>query len=203
MNPYEVLGVKEDATDQEIKTAYRQKSMEHHPDRGGDEKRFHIVNLAYRVLSDPEKRKLYDDQGVVMDESPDHMKNLINSRLIDIADRWLDLRLQGKKVDLQEFVIGGINQTLVQVEEANDDLKVKIEAIKSILERLTCDSESSIIHKTIEQRMSKYSAGIMQNENECIVLEKLRTIIEKYSYEEEIEIILEEGMNSMFTVGKS
>ena len=56
---YDVLGVLETATDREIKAAYRKQSLQHHPDKGGDERIFKEVSAAYEVLSDGEKRALY------------------------------------------------------------------------------------------------------------------------------------------------
>lgn len=60
---YEVLGVKKDASADEIKKAFRRAAVEHHPDRGGDEAKFKEVNEAYEVLKDADKRKRYDQFG--------------------------------------------------------------------------------------------------------------------------------------------
>ena len=60
-NYYEALGVDKAADAGTIKKAYRNLSMEHHPDKGGDEEIFKEINEAYSVLSNPDKRRDYDN----------------------------------------------------------------------------------------------------------------------------------------------
>src|SRR5947209_12528973 len=60
---YELLGVKKDASADEIKKAFRRAAIDHHPDRGGDEAKFKEINEAYEVLKDADKRKRYDQFG--------------------------------------------------------------------------------------------------------------------------------------------
>jgi molecular chaperone DnaJ len=59
---YGVLGVKENATQEEIKKVYRKLVKENHPDKGGDEEKFKKISTAYDVLGDENKRKQYDQQ---------------------------------------------------------------------------------------------------------------------------------------------
>ena len=58
---YNILGVSKQATADEIKKAYRKLASQHHPDKGGDTKKFQEVEEAYRTLSDPERRAQYDN----------------------------------------------------------------------------------------------------------------------------------------------
>jgi molecular chaperone DnaJ len=64
---YQILGVNRNASDKEIRQAYRRLARKHHPDLNPDDKsaeaRFKEINAAYQVLSDAEKRKKYDQFG--------------------------------------------------------------------------------------------------------------------------------------------
>jgi molecular chaperone DnaJ len=65
---YKILGVSRDATEEEIKRSYRKIAMQYHPDRNPGnkeaEEKFKIASEAYEVLSDPEKREIYDHYGI-------------------------------------------------------------------------------------------------------------------------------------------
>jgi curved DNA-binding protein len=60
MDYYNTLGISKSASEADIKAAYRKMAMKHHPDRGGDEKKFKEVTEAYETLSDPQKKQMID-----------------------------------------------------------------------------------------------------------------------------------------------
>jgi len=66
---YKTLGLEKTATEADIKRAYRKLAHQYHPDKGnGDDKKFKEVSEAYQILSDPEKRKQYDQFGKISDD---------------------------------------------------------------------------------------------------------------------------------------
>lgn len=60
---YDVLGLTKDASEADIKKAYRKLAMKHHPDKGGDPEQFKKIQGAYDILSDPQKRANFDQFG--------------------------------------------------------------------------------------------------------------------------------------------
>ncbi|TIC12958.1 TPR-like protein, partial [Wallemia mellicola] len=66
---YKILSVHKEATEVELKKAFRKQSLVHHPDKGGNEEHFKQINESYSVLSDPQQRHIYDN-GLDLDDGP-------------------------------------------------------------------------------------------------------------------------------------
>lgn len=91
-NLYDILGVPEDASQQEIRKAYKKQASIHHPDKNLDDPeattRFQAIQKAYDILSDPDKRKRYDETGS-MDSAPsirDHAIEVVAKLYLAIAE---------------------------------------------------------------------------------------------------------------------
>jgi curved DNA-binding protein len=78
MDYYSTLGVGKNATDDDIKKAYRKLAMKHHPDRGGDEATFKKISEAYDILSDPQKKQIVDLGGDPKNQSGGGYGNSFN-----------------------------------------------------------------------------------------------------------------------------
>lgn len=79
---YAVLGIESDATPAAIKSAYRKKALEYHPDRNSSPEapaRFREAQEAYDLLSDEEKRKGYDEN---------RRRNLVENPIETAEDIW-------------------------------------------------------------------------------------------------------------------
>eukprot|EP01040_Poterioochromonas_malhamensis_P011773 gene11773-12845_t len=73
-NLYEIFQVTSTATTNEIKKAYMKLALKHHPDKGGDAATFQAISMIHTILSDEDKRKLYDECGLLNpdDDENDH-----------------------------------------------------------------------------------------------------------------------------------
>jgi molecular chaperone DnaJ len=93
---YEVLGVSKEATEKEIKRAYRKKAMQFHPDQNPDDpnaaQKFKEASEAYDVLKDPQKRQRYDQFGHSgLNSGGFHEQDFQNVSFDDIFSRFSDI----------------------------------------------------------------------------------------------------------------
>lgn len=105
---YQILGVNKNASPEEIKTAFRQLAQKYHPDKGGgNAEKFKEINQAYQTLSDPEKRKLYDQYGSAFEQAQSRggFSGFDNFR--DWAS-WAEAMREsgGTRVDFEDFDFG-------------------------------------------------------------------------------------------------
>src|SRR6266478_6641425 len=95
-NLYDILGVKKDATSEEIKDAYRDKAKELHPDaqtENSDNEKMAALNNAYSILSNPEKRKKYDETGQneFQPRTKERFADIVSGVFISIIEQSTDL----------------------------------------------------------------------------------------------------------------
>jgi len=77
---YEIMGLQPNATESDIRKAYRKLALTHHPDRGGDPEQFKELTKAYETLTDPQQRAIYDQVG---DVDPNEMHHPFSGMNMD------------------------------------------------------------------------------------------------------------------------
>lgn len=140
---YEVLGVSKDASQEEIKKAYRMKASKQHPDHGGDAESFKMITLAHSVLSDPAKRSYYDQTGSPRDPKDDVASTIASlvpeAFLQDRIDpiRWMCIQIDEKRSEIRamkrkiESTLNKVRAKVKKFEDANE--KTKNVAAKSLI----------------------------------------------------------------------
>jgi len=89
-DPYAALGVARDATPEQVRKAHRRAAKRTHPDAGGDPEEFRRVNGAYMVLSDPARRKRYDETGDASPPRPDDLVREVVTLFLQCAANCAD-----------------------------------------------------------------------------------------------------------------
>ena len=96
---YETLGLSRDATEADVKKAYRKQCLKHHPDKGGDTEAFQRVEEAHDVLGDPRKRAVYDvrgDGGPRRSEEPSKDDTVPEPKVVACTATLTDIALGGE-----------------------------------------------------------------------------------------------------------
>jgi len=170
---YDVLGVEKDASAGQIKKAYHKISLKVHPDRVGDEgreestKKFQCVGAVYAVLSDQERRGLYDDTGEVEDEM-----DPLQDKDKDWEEYWRFLFPKVTLDDIEKF-----EKEYRESQEEKEDLKkAYIEAegdMGQIIDSVMCAREDDedrfrkIINEMIKNKeVKKFKAFTKSNNAE-------------------------------------
>ncbi|EST05466.1 DnaJ [Kalmanozyma brasiliensis GHG001] len=124
MEYYDLLGVRGDASDLDLKKAYRKAAIKNHPDKGGDEETFKMIGEAYRVLSDNHLRADYDKYGkkkptdeVGLKEATDMFGSLFG------GERFVDLI--GEISLIKDF---GKASEIMMTEEEKEELEAQMKA---------------------------------------------------------------------------
>jgi len=109
INPYEILGLDETATEGKIKKTYRSLSKKVHPDQGGSHEKFLELRRAYTVLSDSDRRNHYDATGEIDEEGT----TLFQDQVVGEIAKLFELFLKNNQTFEKEVdIIGSMRQVV-------------------------------------------------------------------------------------------
>ncbi|XP_012899716.1 dnaJ homolog subfamily C member 9 isoform X1 [Mustela nigripes] len=203
---YRVLGVRREASDDEVRRGYHKVSLRVHPDRVGEDdkedatRHFQILGKVYSVLSDKEQRALYDEQGTV-DEDSD-----VLSQDRDWETYW---RLLFKKISLEDIqafekTYKGSEEELADIKQAYLDFKGDMD---QIMESVLCVqyTDEPRIRNIIQQAID---AGEIPSYNAFVKESKQKMNARKRRAQEEAkeaeisrkELGLDEGVDNLKSI---
>jgi curved DNA-binding protein CbpA len=191
MNLYETLGVPKTASPNDIKHAYRRKSSEHHPDRGGDHDTMQEVNDAYAVLSDPERRRRYDETGKtgairsIEDEARELLAGLINQEIDDLIENGQDLNCSDPVKAARNTVNAGRasnEATLARLRGALAQRKVALRRL-----RRKEGIGPNVLADALQGAIARFEAHITETNRVQQRLFKVLDLLAEYEYEADQE----------------
>lgn len=183
MNPYTILEVSPQASDEEIKKKFRTLAQRYHPDRtGGDEEKFKQVNLAYSILSDPVRRKHFDTTGKY-EMNPNLRDEAMNNlaRIINIFMEQIDPELGNLVVSMKLDIEREKNYLREQISLCINS----INKLEKFLNKIKRKKEGENILKGFIATQIKQKEDNIKNHNRVLeVCDKMLEILEDYEYGE-------------------
>ena len=165
---YEILGVPKTATQEEIRKAYRKLVKIKHPDKGGNEKEFQDLQTAYDILSDENKRKVYDEYGEegikegISNQPDNDIFNLFNTGMHRERKKKSRSVIQQLKVSLEDIYLG--TEKKIEIKHYRICKKCKGSGGKNSSSVKKCPSCDGKGYRTVIQ---KIMMGIIQSQQTC------------------------------------
>jgi len=183
---YDALGVDADATEEEIKSAYRSKAKEYHPDSpNGDAEKFHEIKKASVVLLDPVKRKKYDETGDEKD-APDTIEAEALQFVLHLFYTLLSNEDSVEATPVIERILSAISK--LQKENNNNIAKShrSIAKHENLIKRFRKKSAgSNIFEVSLNSAIRNIRENIAALEKKEKVLSIAQTIASDYEFEQE------------------
>ncbi|MDQ0559760.1 curved DNA-binding protein CbpA [Rhizobium mesoamericanum] len=185
-NPYEILGVRRDATDDQVKAAYRRRAKATHPDSGGDPEAFSRVQKAYELLLDPVRRKVFDDTGydVELADPIDLQALMVIEKLVN--QLTLDEREPGT-FDPLSRMRADLSEDMRKARFSKRELERHASRIEHHLERLEKRPATDVLGSMLRARIKAISTAIGETEAKIKASERACEMLYDYSYEVDVQ----------------
>lgn len=189
INPYEILDLNNDASDDEIKKAYYNKAKDHHPDAGGDADKFALVKISYDTLKDKKKRKQFDETGHVDGD----MNQDVNAQAINALKQLFFTTLQqfdpteiqyadiiGTMRDSIKGNIKKLNETANGIKESEKHTRKALKVIEKKLKRK--NNKSNFLTNLLLESLASVPGQLMHITNQISIHKEMLIILKEFSY---------------------
>ena len=186
-NPYEVLGVEPDASEEEITAAYKAKAKEAHPDGGGSTEEFNRIKQASLVLLNPAKRHKFDRTGSVDENKPDNVQTTamekIANFMINSINATLNNRLNLAEIDLVKAASDFFGQSVQEHNNQITQIERQIEQFNKVLKRLKSKKEKDVIKPMLQHHTAGLKGLIEANHLEVKIFKAAIEILKDYEFD--------------------
>jgi len=178
---YETLGVERNATQANIKKAFRCAAKKHHPDRaGGDHDKMVAVQKAYDILGKPPLRKVYDETGRT--DGFDCTQQKVNAIIAEMFAHILSETSDIKSVNVTDKAKSKIKQGLRVLDNELIDFRRKITKLEEAKSRMEKAPENNLWACVIDNQMDTVRKQIEGHEENKKFGEMALTHLDDYEY---------------------
>jgi len=180
---YDILGVSPDASQEEIKKAYRKRAKEAHPDAGGDEQEFILVEEAYRILGDKNARLRYDSTGDKGSEESgkERIRNFAVSLLANVVHQQSEqMRIQDPLVAMKRVLK---SEFISRAEKERSRMMNKKRSFEIMPECiLSDDSDDNYLKDAMLNEIEKIAEAIEALSNEIEFYKQVEEELERFKF---------------------
>lgn len=186
---YEILGVRRNATADTIKKAYRKRSRDHHPDRGGDADAFRALQTAYEVLSDPVRRKTYDETGAFdpnagVDHDLPVVIQFLHNGLMEVLQNYEQMRVEPEKRDLIKDMIDRFREGQKTRADAMKNFRRGQTVLDRVIKRLKVkEGEANLLADVARSKRAELEKVIVTTAAEIEYMTKAIKILENHEFD--------------------
>lgn len=188
-NLYDILGIDKDASQDDVRKAYRKKAQENHPDKNPNDKdagkKFYQVKVAYEVLSDAKRRKKYDNYGDTNEDIP-QLRVLAIQEVCAMVLQIVD-QVDINKTDVIKLAVANFKKNIEihedKIEKSKANIAKRRVALSRIKQKRKGKKSGDFIRNAIEKDILDYESGI-ESAKETITLAKAAIdVANEYEYE--------------------
>ncbi|QND45850.1 J domain-containing protein (plasmid) [Rhizobium lusitanum] len=180
-DPYDILGVGRDASDEQIKAAYRKRAKGAHPDSGGDAEAFGRLKKAHELLLDPVRRKVFDDTGydVELTDAVDLQALVAIEKLI--TDMVLDEREPGT-FDPVAHMRASLLEEIRKANFSKSELERHSDRIRLHLDRIGKRPGKDVVGHMLRARIKAIATAIGETDAKIGATERACDMLDGYLY---------------------
>jgi hypothetical protein len=188
-NLYEILGVRRDATADQLRKAYYRVAKAAHPDTGGSVEEFAIVKTAYDCLNDPDKRRRYDATGTIEGNEPDQTAARAMNIIVGVLGQVMaETESRGREietVDVVQSVLIVLNRSKTQMQDQVKKLRKSAADLRKTAQRFHAKSpdKPNRITPMIEAQAAQQYETAVQNEREIEVFTHAIALMEDHEFD--------------------
>lgn len=199
-NPYTILGVSKTATKSEIKTAYRKKAKESHPDKneGKEIPEFRKYTFAYKVLIDSEKRKAYDETGQWEEKQEPTLDDQAVTVLSVLVNRSVATVGVGiMNTDFVAFLRKSLKVDITNFKRTIHQVKTTLNIYRTLKKRIkiTKEDPQNILYTLLDREIHTYTEALKNIFQNIEIRQRAVKLLENYLWDfgREIEINVKQG----------
>lgn len=189
MTPYEVLGIPQDASLADIKSAYRRKSKIFHPDVSGSQDNVFFLGIkeAYDLMRDPVRRKRYDETGKTTPSrvTPENIRVFIDSLMNSVVHSVTEGKIVDDPTieDIRQKCIRSIKTNQGNVKRNILDLSIKLDRIDQLITRFILREEiQDVVGQSLQAQESKIRDELARAEDALELSEEAIKVLNSYDY---------------------